>query len=224
MWWLFKTRLISWRVFNWKVFYSNIFWILLFYNYILILPLFFNKVIYIESILNLHQPSLFPHNPALPCMNSKDKGSVKNCLAIALLTLKATTHTPTSPPPSRLLDLPGKCAEPCLFLTLSRFWDISKLPFWVCLALQMFPEPTVSLTRSPLPIGWNAWKGHRAGNVPFSVSEARRRETHLKYDGWSLVRMSFSPPSQVAAAPRIQFSSRRFWTIRRITQSSAVSF
>lgn len=95
MWWLFKTRLISWRVFNWKAFYSNIIWILLFYNYILILPLFFNKVIYIESILNLHQPSLFPHNPALPCVNSKDKGSVKNCLAIALLTLKATTHTHT---------------------------------------------------------------------------------------------------------------------------------
>lgn len=65
------------------------------YYYILILPLFFDKVIYIESILNLHQPSLFPPNQALPCVNSKDKGSVKNCLAIALLTLRTTTHTHT---------------------------------------------------------------------------------------------------------------------------------
>lgn len=194
------------------------------YYYILILPLFFDKVIYIESILNLHQPSLFPPNQALPCVNSKDKGSVKNCLAIALLTLRTTTHThtPTSPPPSQ----PSR--EMCRALPVPDV--VPLLGHFETSFLGLSGSPDVSWTHGvpdtlPSPDWLKCMERTQSGECAFLCqwSQAQRDAPELRRVKSRPHGFQSTEPSQVAAAPRIRFSSRRFWTVRTITQSSAVS-
>lgn len=103
-------------------------------------------------------------------------------LVLVLMTLNLHIHV-IHLHPNKCLTFQGNV--PCPFLTLSCFRDILKLPFWVCLAHQMFPEPTVFLTHSP-PQWLKAREGHREG-ICHSLSVKPSTERYLESNWWSPV-------------------------------------
>lgn len=103
-------------------------------------------------------------------------------LVLVLMTLNLHIHV-IHLHPNKCLTFQGNV--PCPFLMLSCFRDILKLPFWVCLAHQMFPEPTVFLTHSP-PQWLKAREGHREG-ICHSLSVKPSTERYLESNWWSLV-------------------------------------